>query len=1081
MLAMKTGGLLARHAWVIGLVALGCDGGQQPPDVSALVRACAGQRTLAARLTGGFEHGPCEEAGDATRGGVGLPHCSRRFDESTLFELSRLVQRLRSAAGPAADAATLQAAGVAELLVGAPDSAVRHLEQAVRRAPADARILSDLAAAYLTRAQALDDSRDLVRALGRSLDALRQDRGLREALFNKALALDALGLRAAGAAWRDFGRSEHSAEWRAEARARADRLGNQGMAWHWAWAKGTLEDASRRGDAAGVRAVAARFPQAARLAVEEEMLPAWAASYRAGRIGDARARLAVAISIASALRDTGKDPLLADALAHVGALQQRGDSAQLDLLTAGLAAHGEGVAAYANNRIDVALERLGFARQQLAASGSPVAWWSLVHLANCHYRREEYSVALAELGEVLRQPHVSTYPALQGRALWIMGVTRISLAQPADALNAYRRSLASFQAAREHESEVTLHALLADALDYAGEERAAWQQRYLALRGVRALQNPRRRLAVLTDAATGALRLREPESALIIQEEAVRIAKRSGNSLDLAEGLRLRAAIEAQCREQPHSIASLRAAERELRKLGDPALEQGVAGELLYVEGRLLLPTDPRRARELFVASTRVFHQTSFRARLAESYLHQALASLALHDPARAQAALEAGISSIESEWQWALAHRGEGLDDFSGIYTEQRRRLFEEMLRLSTDPTKAGVSFDYAERLHSWGLLDQALRLPSSASYIPALDSGRPLGHQVLATSLPRRTMLVEYAQLEDRLLIWIVRRLSLQMTVQRINRDIVDEQVERFHAALAARDERAIERSLTDLHASLVEPIKGSLTAGETLVFVPDRSLSAVPFSALRDRRTGRLLVQDFPVSVVPSAGLYLQARSRDRTLKDLAAPRILVLGDPDFEVGSFPGLRRLPGAASEAKAVAALYPTARLLLASTATRERLLDLAGSSTVVHIAAHVRQPDGWPLVSAMALAPSANGSGALYAHEVLHLRFPQTRLFVLSACSSAKERGSSRISGFVRPLLAVGIPSVIGTLWQVDDQATAPLMEAFHQSYRRSGDAPSALRDAQLRLIDESADEPLRRVETWGSFQAYGATNNPR
>jgi CHAT domain-containing protein len=1084
---MKTGWVLATRwlsAWGIGLAALFWSSCDQPSrDIAVLVRALGGHRPSAARLTGGFAHGPCREPrGEAP--GVQLPRCLRRLDRSAIREVSRQLDRLRAVSGPGADAATLHATGIAELLAGSPERAVRRLAEASARAPTEAKILSDLAAAYLARAEARNDPRDLVRALGRALETLQRDNGLREARFNKALALESLGLRSAAAAWGDASRSEPASEWTAEAQAHAERLGREALAWRWRAARGALERASQRGDAAGVQAIVARFPQASRLVVEEEILPGWAAAYRAGRESEARAALALAMVTANALRETGRDPLLADAIANVAAIQRDGDPARLDLLASGFAAYGDGIAAYADNRIDRAVEHFAKARRHLVAAGSPFTWWTMVHLANCDYRREEYADTLAKLDEVLGQPRTAAYPSLRGRALWIEGVTRISLAQPADALRAYRLSLANFEAAREHESAVTLHALLADALDYVGEERVAWQQRYLALRGLRLLQSPRRRLAVLTEAATAALRLGEPESALYIQEEAVGVARRSGDPLDLAEGLRVRAVIELRCREQQRTVASLREAERELRKLGHPELEQAATGELLDLEGRLLLSADPTRALRLFVAATRAFQQTNFRARLAESYLNQALASLALHDLPRAQAALEAGISSLESEWQWTLDHRSQGLgDDFGSAYTEQRRRLFDEMLRLLTDQAQAGRAFDYAERLHNWGLLDQALRLPSAASYAPALDTGRPISHQALRASLPTRTAIIEYAQLEDRLITWIIQRGSLRMTLSKMERRTIDEQVKQFYTALAAgRANGSVARSLTNLHSSLIEPILRYLHLGETLVFVPDRSLSAVPFSALRNSTTGRFLIQDFPLSLAPSATLYLQAVRRDRQLAEAGVRRALVLGDPAFDPRLFPDLSRLSGAAAEATDVAGMYPGARLLLGSSATRERFLTLAGSYPVVHLAAHARTLESSPLASALALASGGGGeSGAVYAHELLRLRFLHTRLLVLSTCSSVggNREGNLRISGFVRPLLAAGIPAVIGTLWQVDDQAATSLMTAFHESYRQLDDAPAALRAAQLRTMAIS-DDPLEHIGSWAAFQAYGTAAIP-
>src|SRR5205085_11589752 len=52
------------------------------------------------------------------------------------------------------------------------------------------------------------------------------------------------------------------------------------------------------------------------------------------------------------------------------------------------------------------------------------------------------------------------------------------------------------------------------------------------------------------------------------------------------------------------------------------------------------------------------------------------------------------------------------------------------------------------------------------------------------------------------------------------------------------------------------------------------------------------------------------------------------------------------------------------------------------------------------------------------------------------------------------RAFHAAGCPNVIGSLWKVDDEATAALMTAFYHELRQNKRAPlEALREAQLTL----------------------------
>jgi tetratricopeptide (TPR) repeat protein len=109
--------------------------------------------------------------------------------------------------------------GLAYLLVGDADRAVARLADAAARAPDNAAFASDLAAAYLARAERDRNPADARLAIVAADRALRLDPNLAEARFNRALALAALpqpdvsGLE-------DYARREQS-QWADEARQRA--------------------------------------------------------------------------------------------------------------------------------------------------------------------------------------------------------------------------------------------------------------------------------------------------------------------------------------------------------------------------------------------------------------------------------------------------------------------------------------------------------------------------------------------------------------------------------------------------------------------------------------------------------------------------------------------------------------------------------------------------------------------------------------------------------------------------------------------------------------------------------------------
>jgi CHAT domain-containing protein len=128
---------------------------------------------------------------------------------------------------------------------------------------------------------------------------------------------------------------------------------------------------------------------------------------------------------------------------------------------------------------------------------------------------------------------------------------------------------------------------------------------------------------------------------------------------------------------------------------------------------------------------------------------------------------------------------------------------------------------------------------------------------------------------------------------------------------------------------------------------------------------------------------------------------------------------------------------------------------DEAGRADVVHLAAHGLFVSNDPLSSYVQLAPSGI-KGRIQVKDVLALDLVQTELVVLSACSTGRGQVSESedVVGLTRAFLAAGAPSVITTLWPVDDEASAALMTSFYRHLLQPGKRmAAALRAAQLEL----------------------------
>jgi Flp pilus assembly protein TadD len=190
-------------------------GRSRTPELTALVAAVGTDRTIEPRLTGGFAHGPLRGALRSSEpAGMNLSPDVRiaaaEIEKVTVGQPSLGAQ---------------QARGIAALVVGDTDRAVTTLEAAAALSPSNARILNDLAVAYLVRSQRTGHSDDLSKALASVNRALTVDRSLPEAWFNRAYALERLSMtNEARDAWQAYLTIDDRSGWADEARARLRAL-----------------------------------------------------------------------------------------------------------------------------------------------------------------------------------------------------------------------------------------------------------------------------------------------------------------------------------------------------------------------------------------------------------------------------------------------------------------------------------------------------------------------------------------------------------------------------------------------------------------------------------------------------------------------------------------------------------------------------------------------------------------------------------------------------------------------------------------------------------------------------------------
>jgi CHAT domain-containing protein len=198
-------------------------------------------------------------------------------------------------------------------------------------------------------------------------------------------------------------------------------------------------------------------------------------------------------------------------------------------------------------------------------------------------------------------------------------------------------------------------------------------------------------------------------------------------------------------------------------------------------------------------------------------------------------------------------------------------------------------------------------------------------------------------------------------------------------------------------------------------------------------------------------------------------------------------------LPGTQVEIARLAELFDSKDVttLTRAKATEQRLDELRRADVLkqyryLHLATHgkannVRAFDSALILTRPALLPEVRVGepyldGRLTAAEVLEYWKLDADLVTLSACESGlgRQGGGDGLLGFAQAFLMAGSRSVCLTLWQVDDTATALLMDRFYRNLlgkRAEGGKPlgkaAALREAKQWLRIVTAGEALERLGT--------------
>ncbi|MFF2210878.1 CHAT domain-containing protein [Streptomyces antibioticus] len=166
-------------------------------------------------------------------------------------------------------------------------------------------------------------------------------------------------------------------------------------------------------------------------------------------------------------------------------------------------------------------------------------------------------------------------------------------------------------------------------------------------------------------------------------------------------------------------------------------------------------------------------------------------------------------------------------------------------------------------------------------------------------------------------------------------------------------------------------------------------------------------------------------------------------------------------LPGAHSEAAAVAAIHPATTVLADGEATRARLLAELPRHPRAHFTCHTRSDPRSPSLSRLVLHEADD---ELTVGDIARLDLSSVELAYLSTCDAARPGAeipdeSVHIAG---AFLIAGYPDVVGTLWPMPDATGRRLARHFHRRLAEGDDPARALHRTTIRARRNAPGLPV-------------------
>lgn len=428
--------------------------------------------------------------------------------------------------------------------------------------------------------------------------------------------------------------------------------------------------------------------------------------------------------------------------------------------------------------------------------------------------------------------------------------------------------------------------------------------------------------------------------------------------------------------------------------------------------------------------------------------------------------AITSAIIGLPLADKYRLTQRQNELLSLDSPTPQQESELKEVRAQLYDASTKLGAS------LNALQAATKSLESPAreERSSIPTEDWFVTRADRL--SGLKSSTALVYSVILPERIHVLITTSQGTEHVEIAIHETIVNALTERLRSDLqdTSKDPTFQSRQFYDTVWNPVDKVLAQLGVTDVVLSLDGR-LRYVPFGAVYDGKQYLLEKYHFTL-LTPSS------TDQIGDTETLNVSSIQALG---VTHGGY-GFKPLPNVAPEILALVRTVDNPAGLITGKAWLDEAFSRRGfsraltlGSPVVHVATH------FAIGSSLSTSRLLLGDGLLSVADLTagvragEFDFKRTRLIVFSACETAMG-GGQEVESLAASLDAVGLRSIVATLWPINDSSTSEFVVLFYNKLRDGVPRAEALRQAQLYFLrSETSSVKYRHPRYWAPFILLG------